>query len=196
MKRHARPHGRYTVGEVDVATGVNTPLFSRDNAILLDWIRMGVQCLMLGDVRYKINAMYLEFENTAGSASAPSFDLEDGVDYYLGLTGARDYLRLPLTSLPALTVNDAARFEGTGVDFDAATFTTQSSGTSGAGGLSFSSGSNSLVFGIALVAAPIWADRTRDLIFARAYFDVSEQQRKTATKQVSIAWMQALTLDP
>ncbi len=187
MKLHVS--GRYSVWEVDDRGGREFR-FSKENAIMRDAVRVAAQCIGLGDPRYKINAMYLEYVNTAGSASVPTFSIDDGGSYYRSLSGTQDYLRVPLASTPLLSASNAALFSGVGVDCDLIRFSSQSFGSTGVNGLAFSAGDNSLVIGVALVAAPVWADPTRDLVFARGYFDVSNQVRKTASKQISVSWEQ------
>lgn len=160
----------------------------------LDWVRIAWQCLGLGDPKYRLNCMYIEFENTPGSASVPSPQSSEGVDYFLGLSGNRDYLRVPLSALPSLGIGDASNYSGIGVDCDAATFTAVASSSRGENGLDFSAAADSLVYGIALVSAPVWADRTQDLVFGRQYYEVADQQRKVSNKQLSVAWTQILSL--
>jgi hypothetical protein len=70
------------------------------------------------------------------------------------------------------------------------TFFAQTSGAVGVNGLTFSEAANSVAVGVALVAAPSWADRTRDVVFGRAYFAVDEQVPKVASHQIGVSWEQ------
>lgn len=190
------PRGRYSVFTVDEATGLWVPRFlKRRNQIQYDWARIALQCIGKGQSKYKISTIYVEFQNVAGPgdpASFPDFDRDEGVEYYTGLAGDRDYLRLPLLSEPALSVAPDATnfFSGEGDDFDTMTFFAQTAGALGVNGLEFSSGANSVAVGIALVATPVPADRTRDVVFGRAYFALDEQVPKEASHQIAVSWEQ------
>jgi hypothetical protein len=52
----------------------------------------------------------------------------------------------------------------------------------------FSASANSKVCGVALVAAPVFGDRTQDVIFARTYYDTSQQVIKPPSAQIGIGW--------
>lgn len=185
------PKGYYSLFEVDEKTGqVRTIFKDRKNSIMYDWGRIACQCLALGKREYRINGIYLEYQNTSPPGSIPSFNLDAGVEYYQGLSGNRDYLRLPLSSTPLLKVETGWEdyFSGEDDDFNAATFFAQTAGTVGVNGLPFSAASNSLAIGMALVACPVWEDKTRDIVFARTYYSVSEQTPKQNNHQLSISW--------
>lgn len=190
------PRGRYSTFGVCEATGLWVPKYlRRANQIQYDWARIALQCMGRGKASYRINAVYVEFQNVASPGDpgdVPEFDRADGVEYYTSLTGDRDYLRLPLLSEPALSVDPAYAdyFTGEGDDFNTMTFFAQTAGTLGVNGLEFSSGANSLAVGIALVATPVWADRTRDVVFGRTYFEVAEQVAKEASHQIGVSWEQ------
>ncbi len=188
------PVGHYTLYWVDSA-GLWTPLFRRKNQIQYDWARIACQCIGKGKANYKVNAIYVEFENVASPGdpvSIPDFDRTEKISYYSSLSGTRDYLRLPLISEPALAVASEFTdiFTGDGDDVNEMTFFAQTVGVTGVNGLDFSSAANSVAFGIALVATPVWADRTQDLVFGRSYFDLSEQVAKTASHQIGVSWSQ------
>ena len=69
------------------------------------------------------------------------------------------------------------------------TFLAQSSGSTGVNGTTFSAAQNSKVSGAALVAAPVFADSTQDIVFSRTYFDpTSNQVLKQASSQIGLSW--------
>ena len=67
-------------------------------------------------------------------------------------------------------------------------FYAQSSGTAGQHGLAFSDTVNSTVIGVALVAAPVLADPTQDVLITRGYFTTAQQKVKTSGYQVGVGW--------
>jgi hypothetical protein len=71
------------------------------------------------------------------------------------------------------------------------TFFVQTVGTQGVHGKIFShnaSGGTSKVYAAALVAAPLYSDRTKDVIFARTMFIPSNQVTKEASSQIGLTW--------
>lgn len=132
--------------------------------------------LLSGDVSYKLSAVYVEFENVAspGDPVTPPVSVPDseGIDYYQGLSGSvsRDFMRVPI-SFPPLIDTDDELYELPNrwtvvVDVPAGT---------GYHGKPFNSGSNSTVFGLALVATPDWDDELEDLVYSRQYYEVVDQ---------------------
>lgn len=136
---------------------------------------------------YKISAFYLEYQNNGGAAvSVPDdedIDRSQGIEYYQGLAGNRDYLRVPITA-GLVQSTDADQFPGG----NKTVFYGQSSGVTGVNGLPFNDGVDSRVYGAALVATPQFADDTQDLVFARVYFSSSHQLIKIVGSQISITW--------
>jgi len=144
--------------------------------------------------QYYINGMYFEFDNSGAAVDpTPTIDLADGYDYYTGLTGDSDFLRVPLASTSAGTVTDVAKFpRGTNV----AVFSARTTGATGmrtGSPLTFSDAENSRVYGGALVAMRSVADITQDLIVARFYFLPANQIVKAAGQQIGLDW--PLTFD-
>jgi hypothetical protein len=189
------PKGKYTIFEIDEETGLWTPLFSKENQIQYAWGVVATQALALGNANFRINAMYIEFANVASPGtpvSIPTFPRSDNLNYYQSLPAGRDYLRVPLLSSPQLSVGSgySAYFTGIGVSNNQATFLAQTAGSVGVNGTPFSTANNSTVAGIALVAAPVWADHTQDWVFARDYYLVSQQVLKQASKQIGCSWQQ------
>jgi hypothetical protein len=68
------------------------------------------------------------------------------------------------------------------------TFFALSSGATGVHGKTFSSGANSKICGFALVAMPVFADATLDVIAARTYLAEENQQVKDASAQAGVTW--------
>lgn len=170
------------------------PLSFKPNQIQLTWGAIATQCIGLGNRGYKINALYIEYENVDSAedpVTVPTFERDEGRDYYqnLALSASRDFLRVPLSFAP--TVGIEAGFESSftdGLDGNKLTFYTQTQGTAGFHGKPFTEGSNSKVFGASLIATPEFADPTKDIIFARTYFAVEDQTVKQASSQVGITW--------
>ena len=146
---------------------------------------------------YHISALYLEFENQADPAveiSVAPFGRELGITYYnnLGSSTNRDFLRIPLILEPAGSVSTG--FEGnlpTEQQLNKLTFFAQSVGTVGVHGKDFSHsgvGGTSKVYAAALVAAPDFNDRTKDVIFARTMFQPANQVTKEASSQIGLTW--------
>jgi hypothetical protein len=184
--------GEYDVFRVCELTGKKTFLFSQHNEWVDTWGAIAARAIALGDRTYKLSAMYVEFENVASPGDAvtvPTIDPADGIDYYLDLASSptRDFLRIPLDVSPVLSVVDGYDSipddEGNQVQLFA---TTQ--GVTGANGKTFSNGANSKIFGVALVATPEWGDRTRDIVFARSYFEVADQQLKQPSSQHTLSY--------
>lgn len=143
---------------------------------------------------YHISALYLEFENQSNPAdeiSIPEFDRDLGINYYNSLvnSGSRDFLRIPLTLEPALSVS--AGYEAllpAEQQINKLTFFAQTAGFAGVFGKTFSHTVNSKVYAVALVAAPNYGDRTKDVIFARTVFAGQNQVTKEASSQIGITW--------
>lgn len=195
MTQHVpSPKGTYRVFDVG-ESGEWQFLFGGLNSIQRDWVRIACQTIGKGQSNYKIGGMYLEFENVASPGdpvAIPEFSQSAGREYYDGLSGNQDYLRVPLIGDPTLSVSADMTdfFSGDGVDNNTATFFSQSSGVAGVNGLEFSSSANSKLFGLALVAIPDWGDRSLDLIFGRAYYAEGDQIVKAIAHQIGVSWTQ------
>jgi len=183
---------------LDERTGLLTPRGARHNQIQ-DWSGY-IACLALGRGGVKLNTFYLEFENVAAPGdpvAAPAFDTSEGIEYYQGLSGDRDYLRVPIRGEPSIEI--ASGFEEVftnGVNGNKLVFVGMSSGTAGVNGLPFSDSANSTIFGMALVAALDPTDAARDLVFGRMYWtEAAEQVPKEPSKQVVVSWEQSFTLE-
>jgi hypothetical protein len=159
----------------------------------IQWTWGEIACKLFGEGReeFKINGMYIEFENVSSSedvVSAPSFDRADGIEYYSALSASpsRDFLRVQLISNPKASL--ISGYEGVSVKVNQLTFFAQTTGSLGVHGKPFTVGANSKVFGLSLVATPRWEDRTKDLIFAREYYPSNQQVLKQASSQIGVSW--------
>jgi hypothetical protein len=192
-------HGHVTLWAIDEATGLKLPICAQPNQIQYSWGFVAAK--QLGRRQqperpdYSISAMYIEYENQSDPESAVSeasnFPRTLGVNYYnsLGSSTNRDFLRVPIIVEPAISVS--AGFESyldVNQQGNKLTFFVQTSGAVGAHGRAFSDTVNSKVFAAALVAAPVFSDRTKDVIFARTVFSSANQVTKEASSQIGITW--------
>ncbi len=132
---------------------------------------------------YHINAMYIEFDNSGGPVTPPVIDPAAQLEYFNGLTGDQDYLRVPIIATseeksdPALPLSNVA------------VFLAHTSGSAGVNGLTFSNAAGSRIYGGALVAMLDEQDPSQDIVFARWYFSESGKQlEKLANAQIGIKW--------
>ena len=136
-------------------------------------------CRLLSDPvsPYAARMMYVEYKNVAspGSTVTPptGFSVNDGVEYYagLGLIAGVDYLRIPIQGNRLLLVDGYAGKTVNAVNFDA-----YASAGVGVHGRPFNAGSNSLIYGVALVASPLPENPSADLILGRKYFTAQDQR--------------------
>ncbi|MEM1953106.1 MAG: hypothetical protein QW299_07235 [Candidatus Caldarchaeum sp.] len=175
------------------------PLVTVPNQLQYDWARIAVQLFGFGRGEYRISGMYIEYENVANPndpVSVPSsFPRSEGREYYQGLTGNKDYLRVPLLSLPSPFVSAGleSEFDGTGINFNSLSFFALTAGTQGVLGRPFSASNNSKIYGLALISSPNWNDPTKDLIFSRTYFSGPNQILKSVAYQVGVRWSHSFT---
>lgn len=163
------------------------------NQIQYSWGMIAAQAMGRGQASYKINAMYIEFENVASPGdpvAIPTYGRDAGTEYYddLQSSGTLDFLRAALLQDPLLGVETGYEAYFGSNEGNKLTFFAQSQGTAGIHGKTFSDSVNSKVFGAALVATPTFSDRTQDVIFARTYFQVDEQTVKEASSQIGLSW--------
>ena len=191
--------GHITLWRVDEKTGLRLPVGSQPNQIQYTWGFVAANCF--GRRRqpdrpdYSISALYIEYENQA-DAEEPvsvesSFPRDKGVTYYNDFAGStsRDFIRIPITIEP--TIGVSAGYEANlPVDQQGnkLTFFAQTAGVVGVFGRQFSHTVNSKVFAAALVAAPAFNDRTKDVVFARTVFSEANQVTKEASSQIGITW--------
>lgn len=169
------------------------PLFSKRNQIQYGWAAAVTQ-LLAGQRGYAINGMYIEFENVELSEDVitiPTFDRSEGIEYFqnLAFSPIRDFLRVPLLVNPSIGIHTGYDDYFTeGVNGNKLTFFTQSKGVAGYHGKTWSNSVNSKVAGVALVVMPDLEDATKDIVFARSYFDTADQTLKLPSSQVGVTW--------
>jgi hypothetical protein len=191
--------GHITLWQIDEKTGLRTPVVSQHNQIQYTWGYIAAKQFGLRRQAdrpdYSLSALYIEYENLPSPESSvsvsSSFDRDLGISYYNSLASSttRDFLRIPLTLEPVISVSTGYE-EKLPVDQQGnqLTFFVQTSGVSGAHGKDFSNAVNSKVFAAALVATPVFNDRTKDVIFARTVFSTGNQVTKEASSQIGISW--------
>lgn len=191
-------HGRVTLWKIDEATGLRTPIVKKSNQIQYSWGFIAAK--QIGYRRsperhdYHISGMYIEYENQPDPEtpiSATAFERSLGLSYYNSMvtSDVRDYLRVPLRLEPTLTIASGfSDYFTEGENGNQLTFFAQSAGTSGVNGKLFGASVNSKVYAAALVATPVFSDRTQDVIFARTFFDVGDQTTKEPSSQIGITW--------
>lgn len=159
-----RGHGLVTLFSYDPTSKRIFKTVVKKNLILFSGADIFAR-LLAGQNAYAVNAVYLEYANTAGSIAIPAFDRTGGVDYYNGLSGSPtvDFLRVPLLIDPGIS--------STGADYtgNRVTFLANSQGSVGFHGKPFEQSSNSRVYGAALVSAPSLTDQSQDIVFSRVY---------------------------
>jgi hypothetical protein len=190
--------GRVSLWRVAEPSGARTLLHSQPNLILYSWGHIAARQLgfrrQAGRPDYHISAMYLEFENLASPSSTvtvPTFTRELGLDYFneLSDSATRDFLRVPMRLEPTLGISTGFESYFTdGVDGNQLTFFVQTSGVTGVHGKTFSHSVNSKIYAATLVAAPVFSDRTQDVVFARTAFSGANQVTKEASSQIGITW--------
>jgi hypothetical protein len=155
------------------------------------WAFPVIKALFHGDADYRLSAMYFEYENVATpvtTVTVPTFNRGEGLSYYTGLGANKDYLRVTLSGLPSITTESGYESYFTSGQGNIANCFAQTSGTAGMLGRPFSDANNSKVYGVGLLATPSWADETQDILFARAYFSVPNQQLKLSGSQIGVTW--------
>jgi len=193
--------GEITLWRVDEATGLRIPVGSQKNQIQYSWGFIAAKQIGYRPnperYNYNISAVYIEFENQIDpeqEISVAPFPRDVGISYYNELAAStdRDFLRIPLIIEPAGGVS--AGYEANlpiEQQLNKLTFFVQTVGTMGVHGKTFShnaAGGTSKVYAAALVAAPTYSDRTKDVIFARTMFNPANQVTKEASSQIGLTW--------
>ena len=191
--------GHVTLWRIDDKTGLKLPLFSQPNQIQYAWGYIAAK--QLGYRRqadrpdYHISAMYIEYENQANPAtviSTPAFNRAVDISYYNDLVSSttRNYLRVPLSIEPALSVS--AGYEANlpvNQSGNQLTFFAQTAAASAVyADASRAFDTTSKVFAACLVATPVFSDRSKDVIFARTQFSGANQVTKEPSSQIGITW--------
>lgn len=141
--------------------------------------------LLRGESQLRPNVLYVEFQTGPEKVDPlPETDPNDK-DYYLRLRANslsdRDFLRIPVASITPIT--------GDNPDKLTLAFNGICIGGKGVGGKSTS---NSIIYGMALVASPTYGtgidDLTRDVIWARGYYAPEYQIRTSSSAQTAITF--------
>lgn len=190
--------GRVSLWRMDDTTAEKTLLHSQPNQIQFSWGHIAARQLgfrrQAGRPDYYISAMYLEFENLASPSTAvtvPSFARDLGLTYFNELlsSATQDYIRVPMRLEPTLGISTGFESNFTaGIDGNQLTFFAQTAGVLGVHGKTFSHSVNSKIYAATLVAAPVFSDRTQDVVFARTTFSGANQVTKEASSQIGITW--------
>jgi hypothetical protein len=176
MEYHPEVKGEVSTYNV-LESGEWKLLSTCDNQIQWSWGEIACHLFGDGNPAYKISAMYIEYENRS-----------EGLEYYNGLSTSlvKDFLRVPMLSAPAKGIAPGY----SNINFNQLTFVAQSSGTTGVHGKGFSELVASKIYGVALVAAPVWSDRTQDVVFARKYYTSGNVVAKQASSQIGVSWVE------
>lgn len=187
-----KPHGRASLWHLQDGAALRH-LATVDNLRVVTWGFIAAQ-LLRRRVEYAVSAVYVEYENVTNPGtpiSPPAFTATDGKEYYQGLAAhpSKDYLRIPVQTDPTLGILPGYESYFTdGVSGNKLTYLAMTSGTLGVHGKAFSHTAISKVYGLALVAAPVWTDPSQDVLFARAYYSAQGQPVKPATGQLAVTW--------
>ena len=160
--------------------GILYQLVETPNLVVYSGADVVARCLAWQQL-YVPRVIYFEFENTAGAPTPPTIDRsDDDLAYYTALSSPKDYIRVPIGINPALDTTDVSKYENNRITYYAMTDATQ-----GEHSVPFSAGSNSKVYGAALLAAPDLNDPTKDIIMSRTYFGTAVAK---SDSQVGIQW--------
>jgi hypothetical protein len=126
--------------------------------------------VLSGDPTYKINGVYFEFENTAGTPAAVSYTRSTTAAEMRGgaASPTKGIIRSALAAAGTLATGDSSA-SGLPYSNNRATFfaLATSAVDSIDGSPAFSAGANSKIVSVGLVAMPMQADFTKDVLFAR-----------------------------
>lgn len=174
-----------TVGKVSISQydSVGNLLWFADGKNTLTYEGVDLIAGMLAWNDIKINAAYIEFVPAGFTVPSIAADPAEGISYYKALldetSSSVDYLRVPIVTPPYTETTDSSKFTGNRVVFSAFT-----NGTVGLKGRPFDTGAQ--IFGLALVYAPVFDDRTLDIVFARSY-DFTPKTKVDMT-QIMLRW--------
>lgn len=169
------------------------------NTQLVSWLSAAARALG-GDSRYSIRYAYVEFENVVAPGdpvSVPTvdpYDPAEGRDYYTGLTGVRDYVRVPVLGTPIYSASAVYAAYFPPGDGNRLQITAAASAGVGENGATFGDASNSKVCGVAIVAAPGGDDSSQDIVLARTYYAADSQQLLLPGSPIEIIWQAQLLL--
>ena len=184
-RRRKQPTGWAVLG-VTGEDGVFSPRSLAYNDRAYSWGFIAARVLGFRDLSYIPAAAMVEYSN-AGTVSPPTIARADTIAYYATLAGSssQDVLRVPLQVSPNLGVIPGYEaYFGPGQG-NLLTYLIQTAGTVGLYGKPYGHASGSTVYGIGLVATPVPADRSQDILFSRLYYTTGAQVAQPPTGQVS-----------
>jgi len=157
------------------------------------WGDIVARAAFLGQSEYVVKAAYLEYNNGASPddpVTPPTINRAEQIDYFDGLAGIadRDFVRVPIGIPGELAIEPGTEGDLAEGLHNRLVVTVNAPSGTGVHGSSFSDTVNSRVYGAALVAAPVWDDRTQDIVFARAYFPEDQQAPMVPNSQVGISY--------
>ena len=137
----------------------------------------------------KPHKMYMYLEYASGSGSVPDYpsggavpNFESPKTYYAGLGSTKNYIRVPAVLDPTV-VNSSSGTAPSITYTSTSTYFGQSNTISvGVNTAGAAFGNSVYCYGAALVLAPDDADRTKDLVMARAYFTDSTLQKTSSSE--------------
>jgi len=136
--------------------------------------------LLAGNPQYKVSHIAFEYENNAGAVTEAAAARTNSVASQLtALTGIRDYLRAPLSSIPILSAGDVNHTA------NVATFIATSTATAGIHSVAFGPASNSKIYAVSLLAAPTGVVGG-DVMFAR--YILATVLPSVGSGQVNATW--------
>lgn len=131
--------------------------------------------LLAGNQEYIPNYLYVEFTNS--TVSIP--EDQTSSSYYNSLADPIGYLRIPITIKPTVSRDNKV------------TYTVLATMDTSVNGVTF--GNDSVIYGVALVAAPDPTDPAEDIVIAREYFtDPSKQLVLTSNQTFCFSFQLAI----
>lgn len=194
-RRARRPlrHFGLGVGTLSWVTpdGCKVLLASARNTWMYEWGQIATQVFGRGNLAYVPAAFYVEYDNVATPSTTvpvPTVNRQDGISYYLALSSSPtvDYLRVPFLLQPGIDIDPAFTSFLSPPFGNRLSFHSLTSGTAGVNGKAFTNAANSKVYGLAVVATPVPGDHTQDVVWARLYYNVSDQTIKPVSGQLSL----------
>lgn len=168
--------GIVTIGHRNKITNNFTSILHKKNLVLYGAADIMAK-LVSGNSSYAVSHMYYDYANTNSTPPPPTINREDGLPYFNALSGANDFLRIPILTSAKIdkyyefsspTPNDV--YKGNMATFVATSAASPSqSGEIDPNNYFLSTGINgpSKIISVALVVSPDPYDRHKDIIFSR-----------------------------
>lgn len=155
------------------------------NQQMYEWGTPEIELLADQSLAYALRYLYVEFENVedpdAEVAVDETIDRAAGRSYFESLSGARDYLRIPVATITKYSTDEDLFPHG-----NALLVVGLAENGVGVNGLPFNDTAISKIIGGAFVAAPVPADPTRDLVFRRWIYSGSDQVVKASVAPLNV----------